>query len=112
MGKQAARVGWFIDGRSAGQFNPQRSSRRDAQGLHAISGFLSGNSPRIATGTFPALSPVAAPRRGQHSTRFFALIDLDVHRRKRRYRSPLDARWRHFPPSTPRFGFWPPAGNG
>jgi hypothetical protein len=68
--------------------------------------------------TAPALQPARFRRRslrrgaGQRSTRFLALIDLDVHRPERRIYFPFDARWRHFSPSTPRFAFWPLTGLG
>jgi hypothetical protein len=52
-----------IDCRSAGQYNPQPSSRRGADGLHAILGCLSSNGPRIATHAFSAFSSIAALQR-------------------------------------------------
>jgi hypothetical protein len=72
---------------------------------------------------YPATAPALQPRRfrcsrrslglsaGQRSTRFFALIELDVHRPKHRSYFPFHTRRRYFPPSTPRFSFWPPASN-
>jgi hypothetical protein len=74
LGKQGFRASRSIDGRSAGQFNPQRSFRRGGHEPHAISGRLSDIGPGIATRAFPAFSSIAAPRRG---STFDAVFRID-----------------------------------
>jgi tRNA (cytidine/uridine-2'-O-)-methyltransferase len=88
--KQSARVGPSM---VAALVNSTLSVRPGA--AHAISCGLSDNGPRFATRAFRRSRRSPRPGGGQRSRRFFALIESDVHSRKRLGRSRIEARRPH-----------------
>jgi hypothetical protein len=91
---------------------PNVHSGAAATGPMRFRGVYPTSAPALQPSRFRHSGRSRRPGAGQRSTRFFALIELVVHRRKLLSHAGFDTPRRHFLPSPPGFRFSPRASNG